>query len=88
MLSNYCPIWGAPCMKGSCISFETHAKERFYNKKTEKYIKYDHLNIYANLTDSEKTETIERRVRITEECRKLGKIIQISEEVDSKIPDE
>lgn len=88
MLTNYCPVWKIPCMKDSCVSFEAHTKQRFYNKKTERYVPYDQLNVYANMTDDEKTETLERRVRIVHECRKLGKIIEIIEEVDSKVPDE
>jgi len=81
-LSQLCPVWNSPCLKEKCISYESHTKQRFYNTKTQKYIPINQLEFYQDIEDN----GIERRITIVRECRQLGKIIQIENEVDNFIP--
>lgn len=85
-LLGYCPIWKVPCIKELCTSYEVHSKNRFWNLKSQQYIPIDQLSYYSHLTPEQLETTIERRITITHECRKLGKIIQIEEKTDHNIP--
>ena len=87
LLEN-CPRWGIPCMKEKCISYEVHTKQRFKNLKSGKYIPLDQIYFYSNLPEEQLEETIERSVTTVKECKFYGKILQIEETTDHRVPTE
>jgi len=81
-----CPVWGKPCIKSQCVSYEVHTKQRFKNLKTGKYIPLDQLSFYYNMTEQQIEELIERSVTIVHECKHYARIIQIESKIDHLIP--
>ena len=87
-LLNLCPRWDESCIRENCVSYEVHTKQRFYNLKTQKYIPIDQIHYYSNLPQEELNETIRRTATISRECKFYGKVIQIEEVTDHKVPSE
>ena len=75
-------------MRENCVSYEVHTKQRFYNIKTQRYIPIDQIHYYAGLTQEELDQTIRRTATIVRECKFYGKVLQIEEVEDHKIPSE
>lgn len=86
-LSLQCPVWGIPCIKEKCTSYETHTKQRFFNKQSQKFIPMDQIVYFLAMTPEQMKATIERQVTIVKECKQLGKIIEIETLTDNLIPD-
>lgn len=85
-ISEQCPIWNKPCLKSACVSYEVHSKQRFKNKKTDRFIPLEQLEFYTGLSEEQKKETIERYVTVVHECKHFAKIIQIESVIDNLIP--
>lgn len=85
-LLNICPRWGVPCMREDCVSYAVNTKQRFKNIKTGNYVPLDQISFYADLPQEEIDVTINRTATIVRECKFYGKIIEITEVVDHKVP--
>ena len=83
---EWCPVWGKPCIKSECVSYEVHTKQRFKNTKTGQFVPIDQLAFYSSMSQEQLDQTIERYVTITHECRHYAKIIQIETKIDHLIP--
>lgn len=68
---EWCPVWGKPCIKSDCVSYEVHTKQRFKNMKTGQYIPIDQLGFYSSMTQEQLNTNIERDVTIVHEWKSV-----------------